>query len=76
MPVMNGYETTKYLKAKMSEGKEPYMPIVACTAFVTHFDAKECFDCGMDDYVTKPLSKDKLGKILMKWTNIRANLLE
>lgn len=49
------------------------MPIVACTAFVTHFNSKECFDCGMDDYVTKPVSKEKLSKILIKWTNIRAN---
>lgn len=40
MPVMNGYETTKYLREQMNNGTQPYIPIVACTAFVTHFDAK------------------------------------
>jgi len=71
MPVMDGYETTKYLKQKMANGELPSIPIIACTAFVTHFDAKKCFDSGMDDYITKPLSKEKINRVLEKWSRAR-----
>jgi len=73
MPVMDGYETTKYLKQKMVSGELPSVPIIACTAFVTHFDATKCFDSGMDDYITKPLSKEKINRVLEKWHRSRSN---
>jgi len=71
MPVMDGYETTEYLKAEAMNQNIPNIPIVGCTAFVTHFDAAKCFDCGMDDYVTKPLSTEKINRILEKWNRTR-----
>jgi CheY-like chemotaxis protein len=67
MPVMNGYDTTIYLKRKIKSLELPDIKIVGCTAFVTTFDAQECYNCGMDDYVPKPLSKDKVNDMLKKW---------
>jgi signal transduction histidine kinase len=72
MPVMDGYECTKYLKAKMETEELPKIPIIACTSFVTHFDAQACFNCGMDDYTTKPLSKEKFMSICYKWIKKRS----
>lgn len=72
MPVMDGYECTKFLKAKMENGEIPRIPIIACTSFVTHFDAQACFECGMDDYTTKPLSKEKFSSICYKWIKRRS----
>jgi len=75
MPVMDGYETTQYLKAEALNQNLPNIPIVGCTAFVTHFDAVKCFDSGMDDYVTKPLSAEKITRILEKWNRNRSTTL-
>ncbi len=75
MPVMDGYETTLYLKAEAMNQNLPNIPIVGCTAFVTHFDAVKCFDSGMDDYVTKPLSTEKITRILEKWNRNRSTTL-
>jgi len=76
MPVMNGYEATKYLREKMHKNEIPYIPIIACTAFVTHFDSKECFESGMDDYITKPLTKEKLSRLLQKWGRKKTLMLD
>jgi len=67
MPIMNGFETTRALKSYMEESIIPYIWIVACTAFTTNDKIQECRDCGMDDYISKPLSKTKLSEILNKY---------
>jgi len=67
MPVMDGYEATKQLKLKMEIGSIPRIPIVACTAYVTNFDANKCLQSGMDDYLSKPVSKDRINETLSKW---------
>jgi diguanylate cyclase (GGDEF)-like protein len=67
MPFMNGYTTSQLIRAKDS----PYrnIPIVALTASVGRFDVSRCFSAGMDDYISKPLSLDKLSPKLVHWLN-------
>jgi len=61
MPLMNGFETTEYIR-KMESRKNSF--IVAMTANAMQGDKERCLAAGMDDYLSKPLSKDKLRTIL------------
>lgn len=66
MPVMNGYETTDYIRNTIHSD----IPIIALTADVTTIDANKCRDLGMDDYTSKPIDEkllyDKIVKQLHK----------
>jgi len=64
MPVMDGFESTIQLRGMMAEKEIQYIPIIACTAFVGADKTEKCFECGMEDKITKPISKTKLSKIL------------
>ncbi len=53
MPVMNGYDATKAIRALDRPDKD--LPIIAMTADAFADDAQRCFECGMNDHLTKPL---------------------
>ena len=58
MPEMNGLDATRYINARF-RGK--YLPwIIGLTANAMQSDKKDCFDAGMNDYLTKPLTVDLL----------------
>lgn len=67
MPVKNGFDTTTELRAMQKSGEVPYFPIVAVTAYVNEREVNRCFECGMDDYLNKPVMKDKLQATILKW---------
>ena len=66
MPVMNGYEATKKIRASSLEGKT--IPIIALTANALSKDRDKCIQAGMNDYLTKPIRPSKLLKSIHKWT--------
>ena len=53
MPVMDGYDATKEIRAL--DRPDTDLPIIAMTADAFSDDAKHCFECGMDAHLTKPL---------------------
>lgn len=63
MPVMNGLETTKYIREEMSIPKSRVM-IVALTAHNPHLFFEDFQDVGFDQLLTKPYSIDKLSDLL------------
>jgi len=67
MPIMDGYETTKVLREKMTKGEIPKIPVVALTANDSEKDRERCRKVGMCDYLTKPLNENKLKEILYKY---------
>jgi CheY-like chemotaxis protein len=63
MPEMNGYEATQAIRAyEVGTGK--HVPIVAMTAYAMKGDREKCLGAGMDDYVSKPVQKAKLVRLL------------
>jgi CheY-like chemotaxis protein len=59
MPELDGLGASKIIRQT-----NPTIPIVALTANATTEDRNECFDAGMNDFITKPVSIDALRKIL------------
>ena len=60
MPVMDGFEATKEIRAYEKVSGLPKTPIIALTASVVDDDIQRCYDSGMDAYVPKPVRKEKL----------------
>ncbi|MBR9787073.1 MAG: response regulator [Vibrionaceae bacterium] len=60
MPVMDGFEATRQIRAFENSKGLKKTPIIALTASVVDDDIQRCFDSGMDAYVPKPVKKEKL----------------
>ncbi len=63
MPIMNGYEATKAIRALPREDVKT-MKIYACTANTLTDDKKKALDCGMDEVITKPVDVKVLLELL------------
>ena len=72
MPVLDGYQATKRIRAPSSEVMNHEIPIVAMTANALIGDREKCIAAGMDDYIAKPVSLDKLTAILQNWVSCNA----
>lgn len=59
MPDMDGFETTKAIRAQ-ERISQKHLPIVAMTAHAMIGDRERCLAAGMDSYVTKPVDATKL----------------
>ena len=64
MPHLDGFEATRRIRAELPLDRQPY--IIALTASVLPEDAARCLAAGMDDFVTKPISKTSLGAALQR----------
>lgn len=62
MPVMNGFETTKYIRDKLSFPKNN-IPVVAITAHDPETFEEEFRESGFDDLITKPYTLEKLSDL-------------
>ena len=64
MPIMDGFETARRLRAMEKRGEIDRIKIIACTAFVQQSDEDRAREAGMDDFSTKPIKfaviKEKL----------------
>ncbi|MDD5761541.1 MAG: response regulator [bacterium] len=67
MPVMDGYEATRNLRAREKETGGKRLTVVALTANAMEGASDSCFAAGMDDYLSKPFTIRGLGDMLAKW---------
>ncbi|KAI9477041.1 hypothetical protein BX667DRAFT_497678, partial [Coemansia mojavensis] len=68
MPVMGGFESTKYIREwEKREGVDFRTPIIALTAHAMMGDRERCLASGMDEYVTKPLRFETLLSTISKF---------
>ena len=62
MPDMDGFEATRRIKAI-----RPHRPpVIALTAYAMGKDREKCMQAGMDDYLSKPVSRDELYQVLIR----------
>ena len=66
MPVMNGYESARHIRALDREDART-VPIIAMTANAFADDIREALESGMNDHVAKPVEIPKLLGVLEKW---------
>ncbi len=73
MPVMDGFEATRTIR-KWESPARGRLPIIAITAHAIKGDREQCFEAGMNDYITKPMDPDRLFSTLKKWIRPKADL--
>jgi len=70
MPVMDGFETTAEIRKREQEADEgDHICIIALTANALEGDRQACLNAGMDDYLSKPINRQKLHEVLNNWLN-------
>jgi len=67
MPRMDGYETTRAIRAWELESNRGRLPIIAMTANALEGDRERCLAAGMDDYISKPIKRAVLAAALSRW---------
>jgi CheY-like chemotaxis protein len=67
MPIMDGFEATRKIRAREADDKSAHIPVVALTANAIMGDREICLAAGMDDYLSKPFTAEQLHKVLSNW---------
>ena len=65
MPILDGYETTAAIRQLNSTKQK--ITIIAMTANALKEDRDRCLECGMNDYLSKPIRKEILATKLSEW---------
>ncbi|WP_313952128.1 ATP-binding protein [Accumulibacter sp.] len=73
MPEMDGFEATAQIRSRQRQGllRHP-LPIVALTANAVEGDRERCLAAGMDDYLSKPFTREQLLALLTRWLPLAA----
>ncbi len=66
MPRRNGYQATAFIRGKERD-TGTYTPIIGVTAHALKDDRNLCIEAGMDDYLPKPISTEKLVVLIERW---------
>lgn len=74
MPEMNGKEATQAIRQYEKANGLSRTPIVGVTAHALNGDMESCLDAGMDDYLSKPVSPDKLVLKIRQWLKSEVGL--
>jgi CheY-like chemotaxis protein len=72
MPVLDGYEATREIRA-LEAGKR-HIPIVALTAHAMKDDDAKCMAAGMDHHLTKPLDRERLQACLDQYFDVDSSV--
>jgi CheY-like chemotaxis protein len=66
MPGLDGYDTTREIRRREAAERRSHIPIVAMTASAMAGDREKCLAAGMDAYIAKPISSEKLDRLLAR----------
>jgi CheY-like chemotaxis protein len=67
MPVMDGYDATRAIRNL--HGDAGRIPIIALTANALEEERQKCMAVGMNDFLTKPIDREKFAEALEHWTS-------
>lgn len=65
MPIMNGHEATRQIKKNF-----PHLPVIAQTAYSTPEEVTKAMSAGCDDFISKPIDREKFEKKLHDYIKI------
>ncbi len=66
MPVLDGVQTTKIIRAARELGAKSRVPIIAMTAYAMAGDRERFLEAGMDDYTAKPVDMAELARVVAR----------
>ncbi|NRB36919.1 MAG: DUF4154 domain-containing protein [Pseudomonadales bacterium] len=72
MPVMDGFSCTESIRSNKNFSAD--LPIIAVTANLMAADKQHCLDVGMNDYLAKPVSLNKLQQSLLNYLELPASI--
>ena len=72
MPVLDGFETTRQIRAYEEIHQLAHTPIVALTAHAFTDTIEDCLACGMDEHLAKPIMIDELREVLARYLVIES----
>lgn len=75
MPELDGFDATARIRLDEARRGSSRVPIVAVTAHAVPAFRQRCLDAGMDDYATKPMSRQRLLEIAAQWVDRRPTIL-
>ncbi|MBI1887925.1 MAG: response regulator [Nitrosomonadales bacterium] len=64
MPVLDGFEATRLIRANPALAR---IPVIAMTANASEEDRERCLAAGMDDFIGKPFKPDAFYAVIAKW---------
>ncbi|MFD2612137.1 PAS domain S-box protein [Paenibacillus gansuensis] len=64
MPIMDGIEAARHIRERIPHGRVPVM--IAVTANALLGDKEKYLECGMDDYISKPLKLEWLDQVIQR----------
>lgn len=67
MPRMDGFSTTREIRAGKAGQLHLDTPIIALTANAMAGDQQKCLDAGMNDFISKPIDEQHLKRIIHSW---------
>lgn len=67
MPELDGIQATIRIRAYEKENNIRKIPIIALTANAYESDKQKCVSCGMDDFISKPFSKEEMVRVLSRY---------
>ncbi|WP_308506852.1 hybrid sensor histidine kinase/response regulator [Pseudoduganella ginsengisoli] len=70
MPVMDGIAATAEIRRHEQQQGRTRLPVVAITANALPGDRETCLAAGMDDYISKPFTRQGLGDTLSRWIKL------
>jgi CheY-like chemotaxis protein len=69
LPELDGFKTTREIRKResnQSNGSRQRAHIIAMTSYAVSGAREKCIEAGMDDYISKPIQLDTLGKVLQR----------
>jgi signal transduction histidine kinase/ActR/RegA family two-component response regulator len=70
MPELDGFGAVREIRSREQDSKT-HTVIVAMTAHALSSDRERCLDAGMDDYISKPISRKALAQLIEEITHVK-----
>jgi two-component system, sensor histidine kinase and response regulator len=74
MPDIDGYDVARTIRKMDNQTRR--IPIVAMTAHAMEGEREKCLAAGMDDYLAKPVSTQRLSTVLVRWLGTREAVVD